>query len=60
MEIDENTAAEMQIALVRICRMERKAHGVWHQLQELYPEYTKRDIQDAVRPALRRMMDALD
>ncbi|MFG6063690.1 hypothetical protein ACEU0D_002676 [Enterobacter ludwigii] len=60
MGIDENTAAEMQIALVRICRMERNAHGVWHQLQELYPEYTKRDIQEAVRPALRRMMDSLD
>ncbi|MEM5357015.1 hypothetical protein [Enterobacter kobei] len=60
MEIDENTAAEMQIALVRICRMQRNANGVWSQLQKLFPEYTRRDIQDAVRPALRRMMDALD
>lgn len=60
MEIDENTTAEMQMALVRICRMERSANGVWVQLQKLFPEYTRRDIQDAVRPALRRMMDALD
>ena len=60
MEINENTAAEMQIALVRICRMERNANGVWVQLQRLFPEYTRRDIQDAVRPALRRMMESLD
>lgn len=58
--IDEDTAAEMQMALVRICRHERNANGVWVQLQKLYPEYTRRDIQDAVRPALRRMMESLD
>lgn len=58
--IDEDTAAEMQMAMVRICRQERNANGVWMQLQKLFPEYTKRDIQDAVRPALRRMIDSLD
>lgn len=26
---DENITAEMQMAMVRVCRIQRNAHGVW-------------------------------
>lgn len=60
MEIDENTAAEMQMALVRVCRQERNSHGVWLQMERYFPEYSRSEIQEAVKPAIRRMMDSLD
>lgn len=57
--IDENTAAEMQMALVRICRQERNAHGVWTQMRNQFPEFELDEIKNAVRPAIARMMQAL-
>lgn len=60
MEINENIAAQMQMDLVRVCRCERNAHGVWRRMKMLYPEYSIEQIKGAVKPALRRMMDALE
>ncbi|SSW75569.1 Uncharacterised protein [Klebsiella pneumoniae] len=59
MEIDETVEAEMQMALVRICRQERNARGVWLQMKKQFPEFELEDIKKAVRPVILRMMDSL-
>lgn len=60
MEINEDIAAQMQMDLVRICRIERNANGVWRAMVNYWPEYSIDQIKQAVKPALRRMMDALE
>ena len=60
MEINENIAAQMQMDLVRVCRNDRHAHGGWHRMKMFWPEYSIDQIKEAVKPALRRMMDALE
>lgn len=59
MDINESIEAEMQMALVRVCRQERNAHGVWTQMKEQFPEYELEDIKKVVRPIIVKMMDSL-
>ncbi len=59
MSVDEDTAAEMQMALVRICRNERNSTGVWSQMRIHFHEFTIEEIKEAVRPAIVRMMKSL-
>lgn len=59
-EMSEDVKAEMQMALVRVCRNETKASSVWFQMEKIFPEYSRVQIQDAVRPAIKRMMSAVE
>lgn len=59
MDINESVEAEMQMALVRICRNERNVHGVWSQMKNLFPEFEIDDIKRAVRPVIVKMMESL-
>ncbi|WP_368755032.1 hypothetical protein [Klebsiella oxytoca] len=59
MIVDEETAAEMQMHLVRVCRVQRNAHGVWKQMQKQFSEYTIEEIKEAVKPVIIKMIQSL-
>ncbi|HDX9111759.1 TPA: hypothetical protein RQO74_000193 [Klebsiella michiganensis] len=59
MIVDEETAAEMQMYLVRVCRVQRNALGVWKQMQEQFSNYTIEEIKEAVKPAIIKMIQSL-
>ncbi|WKL60410.1 hypothetical protein QZN18_20725 [Klebsiella variicola] len=59
MIVDEETAAEMQMHLVRVCRVQRNAHGVWKQMHEQFSEYTIEEIREAVKPVILKMIQSL-
>lgn len=54
-----DVVAEMQMAMVRVCRVQRNANDVWSEMQRLFPDYTLIEIRTAVRPVIIRMMDSL-
>ncbi|MCK1065028.1 hypothetical protein [Pluralibacter gergoviae] len=55
--IDDDTVFQMTMDLVRLCRNHRNAHGVWRDMQALYPEYDIEAIKKAMTPVIRRMAD---
>lgn len=57
--INEEIKAEMQMTMVRVCRDQRNVHGVWSEMQRLFPDYSSDQIKSAVRPVIIRMMDSL-
>lgn len=57
--MNEDMIAEMQMALVRICRKERTVKAVWNSMQLLFPQFPLSEIKEAVKPAIERMMNAL-
>lgn len=57
--LNEDVVAEMQMALVRVCRIERNAHGVWYRMGQLFPEFSREQIREAVKPAIEIMMASL-
>lgn len=57
--LTEDVVAEMQMALVRVCRIERNAHGVWYRMGQLFPEVSREQIREAVKPVIDRMMASI-
>lgn len=57
--LTEDIVAEMQMSLVRVCRMERNAHGVWYRMGQLFPEFSREQIREAVKPVIERMMASI-
>lgn len=55
----DDVVAEMQMTMVRVCRDQRNVHGVWSEMQRLFPDYSLDQIKSAVRPVIIRMMDSL-
>lgn len=55
----QDDEAEMQIAMVRICRVKNNANDVWSEMERLFPEYSLLEIRAAVRPVILRMMQSL-
>lgn len=58
--MNDDMTAEMQMALVRICRKERTAKAVWNSMLLLFPDFPLSEIKEAVTPAIERMMNALE
>lgn len=57
--MNEDLTAEVQMALVRVCRMARNANSVWYQLSQQFPELTKEEIREACKPVIKRMIGVL-
>lgn len=57
--LTEDVVAEMQMALVRACRIERNAHGVWYRMGQLFPEFSREQIREAVKPVIDRLIASL-
>ncbi|MEE8729786.1 MAG: hypothetical protein SOI28_05565 [Rahnella inusitata] len=55
--MNEDLTAEVQMALVRACRVARNANSVWYQLAQQFPELTKEEIKEACKPVIKRMME---
>lgn len=55
--MNEDLTAEVQMALVRACRVARNADSVWNQLAKEFPELTKEEIKEACKPVIKRMME---
>lgn len=58
--MNDGIVAEMQMALVRVCRRERTASAVWNSMQLLFPDVPLSEIKEAVKPVIERMMSALE
>lgn len=55
----QDDEAEMQMAMVRICRVKNNANDVWSEMERLFPEYSLLEIRAAVRPLILRMIQSL-
>lgn len=55
----QDDEAEMQMAMVRLCRVKNNANDVWSEMERLFPEYSLLEIRAAVRPVILRMMQSL-
>jgi len=55
--MNEDLTAEVQMALVRVCRVARNANSFWYQLAQQFPELTKEEIKEACKPVIKRMME---
>ena len=55
----QDDEAEMQMAMVRLCRVKNNANDVWSEMERLLPEYSLLEIRAAVRPVILRMMQSL-
>jgi len=55
----QDDEAEMQMAMVRLCRVKNNANDVWSEMERLFPEYSILQIRAAVRPLILRMMQSL-
>lgn len=57
--MNEELVAEVQMSLVRVCRVARNAHAVWRELERQFPDLTPQDIKEACKPVIKRMVEAL-
>jgi len=55
----QDDEAEMQMAMVRLCRVKNNANEVWSEMERLFPDYSLLQIRAAVRPLIVRMMKSL-
>ena len=55
----QDDEAEMQMAMVRLCRVKNNANDVWSEMERLFPDYSLLQIRAAVRPLIVRMMQSL-
>ena len=55
----QDDEAEMQMAMVRLCRVKNNADDVWSEMERLFPDYSLLQIRAAVRPLIVRMMQSL-
>lgn len=55
----QDDEAEMQMAMVRLCRVKNNANDVWSEMERLFPDYSLLQIRAAVRPLILRMMQSM-
>lgn len=55
----QDDEAEMQMAMVRLCRVKHNANEVWSEMERLFPDYSLLQIRAAVRPLILRMMQTM-
>lgn len=55
----EDEIAEVQMAMIRAARNCRNATCVWNELSRLFPMFEQKQIREACRPVITKMVEDL-